>query len=128
VVDPKPRSEHIEQRELVQWVRQMTPYFIFSIPNGEKRNSRTGLAKVVEGLVAGMPDLQIVELGLFIEMKAKGGTVEPKQKKIHERLRQAGAIVAVCYSTADAIDLVTSVMRTRGMVPTRQPIRKVTRG
>lgn len=119
------RSEHIEQREFVQWVRQMTPFFVFSIPNGEKRNSRTGLAKVVEGLVAGMPDLQIVELVLFIEMKAKGGTVEPKQKKIHERLRQAGATVEVCYSTQQAIDVVTLAMASRGMVPTRQPLKKV---
>jgi hypothetical protein len=103
----------------------MTPFFVFSIPNGEKRNSRTGLAKVVEGLVAGMPDLQIVELVLFIEMKAKGGTVEPKQKKIHERLRQAGATVEVCYSTQQAIDVVTLAMASRGMVPTRQPLKKV---
>jgi hypothetical protein len=121
----KPRSEHIEQREFVQWVRQMTPYLIYAIPNGGgKRTKADGGRLKAEGVVSGMPDLHIPELRLWIEMKKKGGTVEPEQRAIHEKLR-AFDMVSVCYSTADAVDLVTSVMRTRGMVPTRQPLKKV---
>lgn len=123
MVDPKPRSEHIEQREFVQWVRQMTPFLIYAIPNGEKRSRTDGLRLKVEGVLAGMPDLHIPELRLWIEMKAADGVVSPVQKAIHEKLRKFD-VVAVCYSTQQAIDVVTGIMHTRGMVPTRQPLRK----
>jgi hypothetical protein len=125
VVDPKPRSEHIEQREFVQWVRQMTPFLIYAIPNGGgKRTKADGGRLKAEGVVSGMPDLHIPELRLWIEMKKQGGTVEPAQRAIHEKLRRFD-VVAVCYSTQQAIDVVTGIMHTRGMVPARQPIRKV---
>jgi len=123
VVDPKPRSEHIEQREFVQWVRQMTPFLIYAIPNGGGRSGRQGMALKVEGVLAGMPDLHIPELRLWIEMKAADGVVSPAQRAIHARL-VAFDSVAVCYSTAEAIDVVTQHMQSRGMVPTRQPIKK----
>ncbi len=122
--EAKERSEHIEQREFVQWVRQWTPFLIYAIPNGEKRSRNDGLRLKVEGVLAGMPDLHIPELRLWIEMKAADGEVSPVQKAIHERLREFDQ-VAVCWSTNEAIDLVTQHMATRGMVPTRQPLRKM---
>ncbi len=118
------RSEHVEQREFVQWVRQMTPYLIYAIPNGGSRGRSQGATLKAEGVLAGMPDLHIPELRLWIEMKAAGGKVSPVQKAVHERLRAFDAVV-VCYSTQEAIDVVTMVMQTHGMFPTRQPIRKV---
>lgn len=119
------RSEHVEQREFVQWVSQNTSLLIYAIPNGGGRSGRQGMALKAEGVLAGMPDLHIPELRLWIEMKASGGKVSPVQRAIHERLRKFD-IVAVCYSTQQAIDVVTGTMHTRGMVPTRQPVRKVT--
>jgi hypothetical protein len=123
--EAKERSEHIEQREFVQWVRQWTPYLIYAIPNGGKRGKREALKLKVEGVLAGMPDLHIPELRLWIEMKADDGSVDTEQVKIHARLKAIGDPVAVCDSTAEAIDLVTHHMETRGMVPTRQPLKKV---
>ena len=117
------RSEHIEQREFVQWVRQMTPFLIYAIPNGGGRSGRQGMGLKAEGVLAGMPDLHIPELRLWIEMKAADGVVSPAQRAIHARL-VAFDSVAVCYSTAEAIDVVTQHMQSRGMVPTRQPIKK----
>jgi hypothetical protein len=124
VVDPKPRSEHIEQREFVQWVRQMTPFLIYAIPNGGSRGRSQGATLKAEGVLAGMPDLHVPELRLWIEMKTAGGKVSPAQKAIHEKLRKYD-VVAVCYSTQQAIDVVTGIMHTRGMVPTRQPLKAV---
>jgi hypothetical protein len=119
------RSEHIEQREFVQWVRQWTPLLIIAIPNGGKRGKLEGMRLQAEGVTAGVPDLQIPRFALWIEMKAKGGRLSPVQKAMHERLRSEGQTVEVCYSTAEAIDVVTQHMASRGMVPTRQPLRKM---
>ena len=120
------RTEHVEQREFVQWVRQMTPYLIYATPNGGgKRTKADGGRLKAEGVVSGMPDLHIPELRLWIEMKASDGVVSPVQKAIHERLRAFDAVV-VCHSTQEAINVVTMVMQTHGMFPTRQPIKKVT--
>jgi hypothetical protein len=117
------RSEHIEQREFVQWVRQMTPLLIYAIPNVGTASRQRGLTLKAEGVLAGMPDLHIPELRLWIEMKAAGGVVSPVQKAIHEKLREFDQ-VAVCWSTAEAIDILTGHMHMRGMVPTRQPLRR----
>jgi hypothetical protein len=96
---------------------------IIAIPNGGKRGKLEGMRLQAEGVTAGVPDLQIPAFALWIEMKAKGGRLSPVQKEIHERLRSEGQTVEVCYSTAEAIDVVTSHMQSRGMVPTRQPLR-----
>lgn len=120
------RSEHVEQREFVQWVRQNTPYLIYAIPNGGSRGQSQGAMLKAEGVLAGMPDLHIPELRLWIEMKASGGVVSPVQKVIHERLRKFNQVM-VCFSKQQAIDFLTSHMLMNGMVPTRQPIRTVTK-
>ena len=119
------RTEHIEQRELVQWVRQMTPYLIYAIPNGGSRGRSQGATLKAEGVLAGMPDLHIPELRLWIEMKASGGVVSPVQRAIHKQLQRFDSVV-VCFSTQEAIDVVTARMEDVGIVPTRQPIKKVT--
>ena len=71
------RTEHVEQREFVQWVRQYTPFLIYAIPNGGARGRSQGATLKAEGVLAGMPDLHIPELRLWIEMKASGGKVSP---------------------------------------------------
>ncbi len=119
------RSEHIEQREFVQWVRQNAPMLIIAIPNGGKRGKLEGMRLQAEGVTAGVPDLQIPMFALWIEMKAKGGRLSPVQKEMHERLRSEGQTVEVCYSTQEAINVVTQHMASRGMVPTRQPLRRL---
>ena len=119
------RTEHVEQRELVQWVRQMTPYLIYAIPNGGSRGRSQGATLKAEGVLAGMPDLHIPELRLWIEMKASGGVVSPVQRAIHKQLQRFDSVV-VCFSTQEAIDVVTARMEDVGIVPTRQPIKKVT--
>jgi len=118
------RTEHVEQREFVQWVRQMTPYLIYAIPNGGSRGRSQGANLKAEGVLAGMPDLHIPELRLWIEMKASGGVVSPVQRAIHKQLQRFDSVV-VCFSTQEAIDVVTARMEDVGIVPTRQPIRKM---
>jgi hypothetical protein len=116
-------SEHVIQCKAVQWIKQYTPYVVYAVPNGGKRGKLEAMRLRAEGVLAGIPDIHIPALSLFIEMKTPTGKVSPVQKEMHERLRKDGQIVAVCYSTQQAIDVVTGIMHTRGMVPARQPLR-----
>jgi hypothetical protein len=101
------RSEHVEQREFVQWVRQNTSFLIYAIPNGGGRSAAEGMRLKCEGVLAGMPDLHVPELRLWIEMKRKGGKARESQRTIHERLRAFGDIVEVCDSKEAAIAALT---------------------
>ena len=98
---------------------------IIAIPNGGKRGKLEAMRLQAEGVTAGVPDLQIPMFNLWIEMKAKGGRLSPVQKAMHERLRSEGQTVVTCFSTDEAVDVVTGIMHTRGMVPTRQPLRRL---
>ena len=118
------RSEHVEQREFVQWVRQYTPYLIYAIPNGGSRGRSQGATLKAEGVLAGMPDLHIPELRLWIEMKASGGKVSPVQRAIHKHLQKFDTVV-VCFSTDEAVNVVSARMEDLGMRIERQPIKKV---
>jgi hypothetical protein len=119
----KADSEHVIQRQAVQWIRQNTPYVVFAIPNGENRSRATGGRLKAEGVLAGVPDLCIPALSLFIEMKTDVGEVSPMQKEVHERLRKDGQTVEVCRSVEDVMRVVMIEMAPA--VPTKQPIRKV---
>ena len=120
------RTEHVEQREFVQWVRQYTPFLIYAIPNGGSRGRSQGATLKAEGVLAGMPDLHIPELRLWIEMKASGGKVSPVQRAIHKQLQRFDTVV-VCFSTDEAVNVVSARMEDLGMRIERQPIRKVTK-
>ncbi len=110
-------SEHLEQAKFVKWVRVNHPdILIHSIPNGANlAGSQTQRIKQwnklkAEGALAGVPDLFIPELRLYIEMKYGKGTLSDNQKKIIPRLEKAGYKVAVCYSGDEAIALVRELI------------------
>ena len=120
-------SEHAIQCQAIQWIRQNTPYVCYAIPNGGSRGRRQGAALKAEGVLAGIPDIHIPALSLFIEMKTAVGKVSPVQKEMHERLRKDCQIVEVCRSLEEVQDVVTSQMGWQhDQKPTRQPIKKVT--
>jgi len=98
----KKRSEHVEQREFVSWVRKNSHHKIFAIPNGGKRGIATAAKLKAEGVSAGVPDLFVPALKLFIEMKQKKGTESKEQMVWKDYLVGVGYICAVCYSTDEA--------------------------
>jgi len=114
------RSEHVEQREFVQWVRQMTPHRIFAIPNGGSRGASQGAMLKAEGVSAGVPDLYIPALHHWVEMKIIGGKTSPVQRDWHDYLRSIGDPVVVAYSRDEAVHAVTMAMIQRGEIPVRQ--------
>jgi hypothetical protein len=112
-------TEHEEQRQFVQWFRKNWPDVrIFAIPNGAhlagtiaQRAAQVARLKA-EGMVAGVPDVEIPEWNLYIEMKRqRGGKLYADQVRIHDALRRAGKTVMVAKGWEDAADQVRAFRR-----------------
>ena len=97
-------SEHYEQVELVNWFRHTYPsVLIYAVPNGGNRSASEANAMVLEGVVAGVPDLHVPEWDLYIEMKrTKGGIVSDEQWEIMKKLTMAGKRCLVGRGFEDA--------------------------
>jgi hypothetical protein len=104
------RSEHVEQREFVQWFRHTyKDVRIFAIPNGGARSRSAGAKFKMEGASAGVPDLYVPAWKLWIEMKReKGGTTSSVQRDWLNYLIGIGDTAMVCRGCADAIKKVTT--------------------
>ena len=90
------KSEHIIQCEFVSWMRKTHPQVrIFAIPNGGKRGLATAARLKAEGATAGVPDLFIPALKIFIEMKTDVGSLSGKQRDWIEYLSSVGYTVIV---------------------------------
>lgn len=89
---------------------------IFAIPNGGQRNIKVACKLKAEGVLAGVPDLQIPiprngYNGLFIEMKAgKKGRVSDEQKDVMQRLTDNGYLCKVCRCFDDFQKVVDEYM------------------
>jgi len=97
-------SEHYEQVEIVNWFRHTYPdVLIYAVPNGGNRSASEANALVLEGVVAGIPDLHVPEWDLYIEMKrTKGGIVSDEQWDIMKKLTMAGKRCLVGRGFEDA--------------------------
>jgi hypothetical protein len=102
------KTEHEEQREFVQWMRQTHPSIrLYAIPNGGHRGASQGARLKAEGVAAGVPDLHIPALRMWIEMKrADGGTVSREQRDWHAYLTGIGDLVIVAKGKEEAIEAV----------------------
>jgi len=111
VNDFKKRSEHVEQREFVSWVRKNHPKIkIFAIPNGGLRGIASAAKLKAEGVSAGVPDLFIPRLKMFIEMKSTGGKVSDLQAGWLDYLCSEGYVCCVCYSKEEAEAVFTNIL------------------
>ena len=104
--------EHTEQVKLVQRVRAFYPdVIIAAIPNGGSRTDQERLRLYSEGVLAGMPDLCVMQpsrgfCGLFVEMKTQEGVVAAAQRDVARRLNAAGYLCLVARSCADGFKLI----------------------
>ena len=101
-------TESEEQRQLIQWCRtDPRMQFIFHIPNETIGGPGWLTRNRQMGVKAGVPDLFYpVPIGkyhgLFIEMKAANGRLDPKQKKWLEALTTFGYKCVVAYGWEEA--------------------------
>ena len=105
-------SESREQIYFVNWMRKTYPqHRIFHIPNGGHRNKIEAGRLKMEGVSAGVPDLFIPSLRMFIEMKkAVGGVVSKEQEDWLIYLASNGYSIAVCHGQEEAKNAINAVI------------------
>lgn len=117
-------SEHSSQTALFCWsassgISELR--WLFAIPNGGLRDSRTAGKLKAEGVKAGVWDIFLpvpitkwegVSCGLFLEMKTeeyrnkKDGGLRPEQKEFLDFVADQGYTTAVCYNWQEARDCI----------------------
>lgn len=109
-------TEHEEQRNLVSWFRKtFIGVRIFAIPNGGSRSITTAARLKVEGVSAGVPDLYVPAMKIWIEMKrVKGGVIDAKQKDWHEYLTGIGDHVVIGFGFEDAKNKILEIANMKG--------------
>ncbi len=108
-------TEDQEQITVMSWAHRVKfkdgrlSDYLFHIPNGGSRNiiEATKLKKM--GVKAGVPDLQLIvpngEVhGLWIELKAQKGKLQPSQQIMIQRLEAQGYLCKVCFGADEAIN------------------------
>ena len=110
------RVEHSEQVRLVGRVRAFYPdALIAAIPNGGSRTPQERVSLHAEGVLAGMPDLAVLEprkgfCGLFIEMKTQTGRSSPEQVDMAVKLNKRGYLCLVARSCDDGWKFITQYL------------------
>lgn len=107
-------TEDQEQITVMSWAHRVKfkdgrlSDYLFHIPNGGSRNiiEATKLKKM--GVKAGVPDLQLIvpngqAHGLWIELKAQKGKLQPSQRLMIQRLEEQGYMCKVCFGADEAI-------------------------
>lgn len=102
--------EHELQVKCVQYFRLKYPKeLIFAIPNGGQRDIRVAKKLKEEGVVAGVPDMQVVSArngyhGLFLELKnGKKGRLSDKQSAMIDFLTKKGYKCVIIRTLDDFI-------------------------
>ena len=108
-------SEHQEQVMLITWFRMQYKQYrlhLWAIPNGGSRHIVTAVNLKAEGVLAGVSDLFLMipkgeYHGMFIEMKAKTGSVSDKQKEFMAAASSMNYLAVVCYGFDEAKTAIT---------------------
>jgi len=110
----KEKSEHQIQVEFFHHIHFLSGLpedvtdLIYAVPNGGKRNPKEAIRLRLEGVKAGIPDVNIdipspKYHGMRIEFKRPGKSRSPAQRRKHRLLTEAGYYVVTCYSADQAI-------------------------
>lgn len=103
-------------------LEQLTGKFtFFHVPNGGHRTKRQAALFKAMGVLSGVNDLIFLaapQKAIFIEMKAKGGSLSDNQINFHRKLKECGfESYTVSAATAhEAIDKVGEILKTHGVL------------
>jgi hypothetical protein len=114
-------SEQQIQRALfdhLKW-RGRPGVFAFHPANGGWRSAVEAKIFKSLGVVAGVPDIIIIHSGqcFGLELKSENGRLTDVQRDAHERMREAGALVAVVHGIDAALAQLTEWQLLRGAPP-----------
>lgn len=79
---------------------------VFHIPNGGQRDAREGSNLKTQGVLAGIPDLEIIcprGRTIRIEMKATDGKVSVAQVTLMDHIKQLGHETILAFSAEEAL-------------------------
>jgi len=115
----KPQSESKIQHNCIEWFRLQYPSLsrlMFSVPNGGKRDVRTGSIMKYEGSIRGVADLILLfpkkgYASLCIEMKTPRGKQSEEQKLWQIEVEKARNKYVVCHSLEEFMNEVNSYLR-----------------
>lgn len=115
------QSEHDFQKRLVAALNQriiIEPALalLYAVPNGGMRNKATAGKLRAEGVKSGVPDLFLSVPatpyhGLYLELKAKGNTASPDQRRWLLNLSAQGYKCAVVNDMGTALRIVAEYLR-----------------
>lgn len=106
------REEDAIQRSIVHLLqihRNAGSLVFFAVPNGERRDKVTGAKLKRQGVIAGAPDLVVMQKfrpPIFVEVKARDGRSSKAQREFSEacaRLGQRYVIVRSIEDMAEAL-------------------------
>lgn len=127
--DPLRASEHAEQAALFRWaefarVRWPELALLHAIPNGGHRNKVAAGRLKAEGVKPGVPDtcLPVARCGfhgLYVELKAKGGTASSHQRAWIVALRAQGYRAEVCVGWRAAREVIEQYLAGNPTNPTQ---------
>lgn len=91
------------QIDFVDWCKANYPdLLVIRVPNDAKRSKLDGYISKRMGTVAGVPDLFVPKLNLWIELKTSKGKLSKSQQQTQQRIITAGHSVCTCYSLIEA--------------------------
>ena len=118
-----PPLERAEQAVVMDWADRESGKFpelrmLFAVPNGEKRSEPTAALLKRQGVKPGVPDLLLPIaragfIGLAIEMKRKPNKPTDLQQAWLDNLMSHGWFAVVCYSAAEAIEVLRKYVSAR---------------
>lgn len=110
------QHEHNSQVTVFTWAQEKNGLYpglrnLFAVPNAGKRSIAMAKYLKAEGMRTGVPDIVLAwpsgkYHGLFIEMKYGRNKPTPAQRQWLDRLQAAGYKTSVCYSSAEAIEVI----------------------
>lgn len=114
-------SEHEIQAAFIQYCNWMAIQderyqLVAAVPNGGQRHPAVAQKLKKEGVKPGYPDV-IIDVpnahfhGLRIEFKRPKGQQTAAQKEWQKRLTKQGFLYTVCYSTTEAIQVLTEYLK-----------------
>lgn len=114
-----PQSESQLQHNCLQWFRLQYPALdrmMFAVPNGGKRDPRTGAQMKYEGAIRGVADLILLIpkkgfASLCIEMKTPKGRQSEEQIKWQGEAEKYQNRYVVCHSLEEFINEVNAYLR-----------------
>ena len=113
-------DESGHQEAIIQWCQYRYGTYpelelLYHVPNGGRRDKAEAAALKRQGVKAGVPDLVLPVArggfhGLYIELKAPGGSVQKSQKEYIAKLEQQGYLAQVRIGWQAAVELLSDYL------------------